>query len=57
MCAAKPIFEPVFGQMKQLGGPRMQHRGRDKVNTEWIMMAAAHNLHKCWRYQVPRRAH
>ena len=48
----KTIIEPVFGQMKQLGGPRMRHRGRDKVNTEWKMMAAAHNLLKCWRHQT-----
>jgi transposase len=46
----KTMVEPVFGQMKQLGGPRMRHRGRDKVNTEWKMMAAAHNLLKCWRH-------
>ena len=46
----KTMIEPVFGQMKQLGGPRMRHRGRDKVNTEWKMMAAAHNLLKCWRH-------
>jgi hypothetical protein len=44
------MVEPVFGQMKQLGGPRLRHRGRDKVNTEWKMMAAAHNLLKCCRY-------
>ena len=48
----KSIIEPVFGQMKQLGGPRMRHRSRDKVNTEWKMMATAHNLLKCWRYQA-----
>jgi transposase len=46
----KIIIEPVFGQMKQRSGPRVQHRGRDKVNTEWKMMAAAHNLLKCWRH-------
>ena len=46
----KTMVEPVFGQIKQLGGPRMRHRGRDKVNTEWTMMAAAHNLLKCWRH-------
>jgi transposase len=46
----KIMVEPVFGQMKQLGGPRMRHRGRDKVNTEWKMMAAAHNLLKSWRH-------
>ena len=48
--APQIMVEPVFGQIKQLGGPRMRHRGRDKVNTEWIMMAAAHNLLKCWRH-------
>jgi transposase len=53
----KTIIEPVFGQMKQLGGPRMRHRGRDKVNTEWKMMAAAHNLLKCWRYGAWQPAH
>jgi IS5 family transposase len=47
----KTMVEPVFGQIKQLGGPRMRHRGRDKVNTEWTMMAAAHNLLKCWRHR------
>jgi transposase len=46
----KTMVEPVFGQMKQLGGPRLRHRGRDKVTTEWKMMAAAHNLLKCCRY-------
>jgi transposase len=53
----KTMAEPVFGQMKQLGGPRMRHRGRDKVNTEWTMMAAAHNLLKCWRQLVPQAAY
>ena len=45
----KVMVEPVFGQLKQRSGPRLQHRGMDKVNTEWKMMAAAHNLLKCWR--------
>jgi transposase len=53
----KTMAEPVFGQMKQLGGPRMRHRGRDKVNTEWTMMAAAHNLLKCWRQLVSQPAY
>jgi transposase len=52
----KTMIEPVFGQIKQLGGPRMRHRGRDKVNTEWKMMAAAHNLLKCWRHLSPEPA-
>lgn len=50
------MVEPVFGQIKQLGGPRMRHRGRDKVNTEWKMMAAAHNLLKCWRHLASQPA-
>jgi transposase len=50
------MIEPVFGQMKQLGGPRMRHRGRDKVDGEWKMMAAAHNLLKCWRHLASQPA-
>jgi transposase len=48
----KTMVEPVFGQMKQLGGPRLRHRGRKKVVTEWKMMAAAHNLLKYWRHRT-----
>ena len=50
------MIEPVFGQMKQLGGPRMRHRGLDKVDGEWKMMAAAHNLLKCWRHLASQPA-
>lgn len=53
----KTMVEPVFGQIKQLGGPRVRHRGRDKVNTEWTMMAAAHNLLKYWRHGSWQPAH
>jgi transposase len=45
----KTMIEPVFGQIKTLNGARLHHRGYDKVNTEWKMMAAAHNLLKYWR--------
>ena len=48
----KIMVEPVFGQIKQVGGPRMLLRGRRKVNGEWKLMAAAHNLLKCWRHQA-----
>ena len=48
----KTMVEPVFGQIKQLGGPRMRHRGKVKVATEWKMMAAAHNLLKYWRHHT-----
>jgi transposase len=46
----KIIVEPIFGQIKTLHGPRVQHRGRDAVSTEWKMITAAHNLLKYWRY-------
>jgi transposase len=46
----KTMVEPVFGQIKQVAGPRMLLRGRAKVNGEWNLMAAAHNLLKCWRH-------
>ena len=52
----KTMVEPVFGQIKQLGGPRVRHRGFDKVNTEWKMMASAHNLLKCWRHLAAQPA-
>jgi transposase len=47
----KVMVEPVFGQMKQRSGPRLQHRGMEKVKVEWRMMATAHNLLKLWRFQ------
>ena len=46
----KTMIEPVFGQIKQRGGARTQHRGRDAVTTEWKMMTTAHNLLKYWRF-------
>jgi transposase len=45
----KSIIEPVFGQLKQRGGPQLHHRGLHAVSTEWKMMTAAHNLLKYWR--------
>lgn len=48
----KVMVEPVFGQMKHRSGPRLQHRGIDKVSTEWKMMATAHNLLKWWRFEA-----
>ena len=47
----KVMVEPVFGQMKGRSGPRLQHRGKAKVQVEWRMMASAHNLLKLWRFQ------
>jgi len=48
----KVMVEPVFGQMKHRSGPRLQHRGINKVSTEWKMMATAHNLLKWWRFEA-----
>jgi hypothetical protein len=48
----KIMAEPVFGQIKQVAGPRMLLRGRRMVNGEWKLMAAAHNLLKCWRHHA-----
>ena len=52
----KTTVEPVFGQMKQVGGPRVLLRGRRKVNVEWKLMATAHNLLKCWRHLASQTA-
>ena len=48
----KIIVEPVFGQIKTLHGPRVQHRGHAAVATEWKMVTAAHNLLKYWRQTI-----
>jgi transposase len=52
----KVMIEPVFGQIKQRSGHRMQHRGRAKVSVEWKMMATAHNLLKLWRFRTLQTA-
>ena len=47
----KTIVEPVFGQAKEGRGlRRFLLRGLEKVNGEWLLWGATHNLNKLWRY-------
>jgi hypothetical protein len=47
----KTIVEPVFGQTKEGRGlRRFLLRGLEKVNGEWQLWGATHNLNKLWRY-------
>lgn len=46
----KAVVEPVFGQIKQARGFRQfSLRGLEKVNAEWSLVAATHNLLKLFR--------
>ena len=48
--ARKGIVEPVFGQIKQARGfRRFSLRGFEKVQAEWALVCAAHNLLKMYR--------
>ena len=48
----KAIVEPVNGQIKECRGlRRFLLRGLEKVNGEWHMIAATHNLLKLFRYR------
>jgi hypothetical protein len=48
----KAIVEPVNGQIKEARGlRRFLLRGIDKVNGEWHLIAATHNLLKLFRFQ------
>jgi len=42
----KAIIEPVFGQIKGRGFRQFLLRGQQKVNAEWKLIAATHNLLK-----------
>lgn len=47
----KAIVEPVNGQIKEARGlRRFQLRGMEKVDGEWHLIAASHNLLKLFRY-------
>jgi hypothetical protein len=47
----KYIVEPVFGQIKEARGfRRFLLRGLRKVNGEWSLLTATHNLLKLYRY-------
>ena len=48
----KAIVEPVNGQIKEARGlRRFLLRGIEKVNGEWHLIAATHNLLKLLRFQ------
>ena len=47
------IVEPIFGQIKQCRGFRQfLLRGLRKVNDEWRIICATHNLLKLYRFRV-----
>lgn len=49
----KAIVEPVFGQIKECRGfRRFLLRGLRKVNAEWSLVTATHNLLKLFRHQT-----
>jgi hypothetical protein len=48
----KAIVEPVNGQIKEARGlRRFLLRDMEKVNVEWHLIAATHNLLKLFRFQ------
>ena len=48
----KAIVEPVNGQIKEARGlRRFLLRGLEKVDCEWHLIAATHNLLKLFRYR------
>ena len=47
------MAEPVFGQIKQSRGFRQfLLRGLKKVNREWLLICAGHNLLKLFRFET-----
>jgi len=47
----KAIVEPVFGQVKSVRGlDRFSLRGFDNARSEWLLIAATHNLLKLFRH-------
>lgn len=46
----KEVVEPVFGQIKEARGFRsFLMRGLEKVNAEWLLVCATHNILKLYR--------
>jgi hypothetical protein len=44
-------MEPVFANITCAKGVRrFSHRGRNKVNTQWLLYCVVHNLEKVQRY-------
>jgi transposase len=45
------IVEPVFANLRHmLGLDRFTLRGKTKVNTQWLLFAVVHNIHKAQRF-------
>ena len=45
------MVEPVFANIRHMHGlKRFSHRGRTKVNTQWMMFCLVHNIGKLQRY-------
>ena len=38
--------EPLFGHIQQMGMTQFRHRGKRKVDAQWQMYCAVHNLKK-----------
>jgi transposase len=48
--------EPVFANICSARGlKRFSHRGRTKVNTQWLLYCLVHNIGKVQRYADPKR--
>ena len=53
----KATVEPVFGQIKEPRGfRRFLLRGMEKVQGEWALVCAGHNLLKLWRHTMAQPA-
>ena len=49
----KATVEPVFGQIKEVRGlRRFRFRGLRRVECEWKLICATHNLLKLFRYRT-----
>jgi len=49
----KATVEPVFGQIKEVRGlRRFRFRGLRRVQCEWQLICATHNLLKLFRYRT-----
>ncbi len=47
----KAVVEPVFGQVKEVRAfRRFSLRGLERVQAEWALVCAGHNLLKLWRH-------
>ena len=52
----KTIAEPMFGQIKECRRlRRFLLLGLEKVNGEWLLWGATHNLNKLWHYMKKQR--